>query len=119
MNIDSEISRLHFENFLWFLFIILSCLNIYGDYDEELFLKKHDVYYKRESHAIFTFTIMITLFIYLYFFIRNYKAYELASEREKRLYSIKLLGSAFFISGVLCLLYFQLYVKSFVGSPLI
>lgn len=119
MNIDSEISRLHFENFLWFLFIILSCLNIYGDYDEELFLEKHNVYYKRESHAIFTFTIMITLFIYLYFFIRNYKAYELASEREKRLYSIKLLGSAFFILGVLCLLYFQLYEKSFVGSPLI
>lgn len=83
MNIDSEISRLHFEDFLWFLFIILSCLNIYGDYDEELFLEKHNVYYKRESHAIFTFTIMITLFIYLYFFIRNYKAYELASEREK------------------------------------
>ena len=119
MNIDSEISRLHFENFLWFLFIILSCLNIYGDYDEELFLEKHNVYYKRESHAIFTFTIMITLFIYLYFFIRNYKAYELASEREKRLYSIKLLLIAFFISVVLFLLYFQLYEKSFVGSPLI
>lgn len=47
MNIDSEISRLHFEDFLWFLFIILSCLNIYGDYDEELFLEKHNVYYKR------------------------------------------------------------------------
>lgn len=114
MNIDSEISRLHFENFLWFLFIILSCLNIYGDYDEKLFLEKHNVYYKRESHAIFTFTIMITLFIYLYFFIRNYKAYELASEREKRLYSIKLLGSAFLFQ--VC---FVFYIFSFTKNLLL
>ena len=35
MNIDSEIKRLDFEDFLWVVFMILVGLNIYGDYDDK------------------------------------------------------------------------------------
>lgn len=119
MNIDSEVSRLHFENFLWFVFIVLSCLNIIGDLNDEIFLKENNLYYKKQSNLIFTFTIMVTLFIYLYYFIRNYKAYELSTDDQKQMYFIKLLGSSFFVLGVFCLLYFQINQKSFLGSPVI
>ncbi len=70
MNIDSEVSRLHFENFLWFVFIVLSCLNIIGDLNDEIFLKENNLYYKKQSNLIFTFTIYLFIFIILLEIIR-------------------------------------------------
>ena len=57
MDIENDISRLHFENFLWILFIILACLNILGDYDDEKFLNTNFFSYKEESNYIFIFTL--------------------------------------------------------------
>lgn len=119
MNIDKEIFRLDFENFLWFLFIILSFLNICGDNDDKKYLKSGESYYSREANHIFTFTLAVTFFIYLYFFVRNYKMYEAVSDSRKKLYLIKLLGSSFLIAGTICLWYFQNKESLFVGSPAI
>lgn len=119
MDIENDISRLHFENFLWILFIILACLNILGDYDDEKFLNTNFFSYKEESNYIFIFTIFITLVIYFYFFIRNYELYRLASVNEQNQYFIKLFGSSLLIVGTLCLLYFQINEKNFIGSPVI
>ena len=55
----------------------------------------------------------------IYFFIRNYKAFEKANDNEKKLFAIKLLGSALLISGVICLIYFQFKQVDFVGTPVI
>lgn len=107
MEMDKELFRLNFENFLWVVFILLAVLNIYGDVDDKKFLQTHCSYYKEESHRIFTFTLVVTLLIYLYFFIRNYHKYNEVDYFEKHLYSIKVLGSFFLIVGILCLLYFQ------------
>lgn len=116
-NVYGEIRRLDFENFLWETFIILSLLNIYGDNDDKKYLQSKDNKYKEKSNKIFTFTLIVTFFIYVYFFLRNYNSYEKATESQKNLYLIKLLGSAFLIAGVLCLLYFQTRQTSFIGSP--
>lgn len=116
---DKEIFRLEFENLLWVIFIMLSLLNIYGDLDDEKFLKTNNTSYKMESNYIFNFTLTVTLFIYLYFFIRNYKKYMEVNNYQKKLYSVKLFGSIFLIVGVICLLYFQSHQNSFVGSPAI
>lgn len=118
-NIYKEVQRLNFEDFLWLTFAILSLLNIYGDYDDKKYLKSGNNIYRIESNQIFTLTLVVTFFIYLYFFIRNYKNYEVSAENEKKLYSIKLLGSAFLIAGIICLLYFQTRQTSFIGSPAI
>ncbi len=37
--------------------------------------------------------------------------------KKKKLYEIKLLGSAFLIAGVLLLIYFQTHQNDFIGSP--
>ena len=75
---------------------MLSLLNIYGDLDDEKFLKTNHTFYKVESNYIFNFTLTVTLFIYLYFFIRNYKKYEAIDDSQKDIYLVKVLGSAFF-----------------------
>lgn len=119
MSIENEIFRLQFEDFLWIVFIVLACLNIWGDYDDRLFLRSNNSFYKEESNRIFNFTLFITFLIYLYFFIRNYKKYMEVNNYQKKLYSVKLFGSIFLIVGVICLLYFQSHQNSFVGSPAI
>lgn len=76
MNMNSEIFRLNFEDFLWSIFIILAVLNIQGDYDEKKYINSHNEIFRNESNSIFTLTLTITFFIYLYFLVRNYNFYK-------------------------------------------
>lgn len=118
-NAYKEIQRLNFEDLLWIIFALLSLLNVYGDYDLKKYIESHDNEYKSESDKIFTLTLIVTFFIYVYFFLRNYKVYEQVLENQKKLYSIKVLGSIFLIVGIVFLLYFQRKQTSFTGSPAI
>ena len=119
MNRESfeEIKRLNFENLIWIAFVILSLLNIYGDNLEKDYLTTNNKEKEKHANSIFEITLIITFFIYIYFFQRNYKAYHKASLDEKKLYLIKLLGSSFLIAGVICLLYFQTKNSNFIGGP--
>ena len=117
MNIEDEISRLNFEDFLWFIFALLCFLNIKGDYDDKEYLKTKNNYYKDESNKIFEFTLIITSIIYFYFLFRNYIFLKRVNDSQKQLYSIKLLGSSLLLAGVICLIYFQANNSSFIGSP--
>lgn len=116
-SIYSEIDRLNFENILWFIFIVLSILNIIGDNYEKKFVSFNDYYYKMEANKIFEFTLIVSFFIYLYFLYRNYNSMNNVSNYMKEFYEIKFLGSLFLIIGILCLIYFQEKQTSFVGSP--
>lgn len=98
---------------------MLCFINIYGDYNDKEFLKTNNTYYKNKSNNIFEITLFVTILIYLYFFTRNYKAYQKASDDQKKLYIIKLLGSSLLIAGVICLIYFQINQSSFIGAPAI
>lgn len=113
----NELERLNFEDFLWIIFAILCLANVYGDYNEKEYLKTHDFNFEIKSNQVFELTLIITFFIYIYFFIRNYKFYEKVSEEKKQLHLIKLLGSSFLLAGVICLIYFQFHQTSFIGSP--
>lgn len=115
----NELERLHFENFLWIIFGILCFMNVYGDFKEEEYLITNDKSFENQSNTIFEFTLIITFFIYVYFFTRNYKFYKEASENEKSLYCIKVFGSSLLIAGIICLIYFQTNQTSFVGAPAI
>ena len=104
---NSEIFRLNFEDFLWSIFIILAVLNIQGDYDEKKYIDSHNEIFRNESNSIFTLTLTITFFIYLYFLVRNYNFYKQVPSYQKQAYLIQLYGSAFLVAGVCLLLYFQ------------
>ena len=63
-----EINRLNFEDFIWLIFIILGLMNIFGDYNEKEYLKSNNRMYENYANEIFELTLIITLFIYFYFF---------------------------------------------------
>lgn len=113
----SELKRLHFENVIWIVFAGLCVLNILGDNDEIFYIERNDVSYKNEANTIFELTLTMIFFIYLYFFNRNFKQLNKASSDKKALYEVKVLGSIFLISGIICLIYFQKKQKNFAGSP--
>lgn len=115
--IINELNRLNFEDFLWIIFIAIGIITIYGNYNQKMYIKTKDDYFNKKSNDIFEIALTTSLLIYIYFFTRNYKAYNNSSKEEKNLYEIKLVGSSLFIIGILCLLYFQEKQTSFVGSP--
>ena len=118
MNIfDDDIKRLNFEDYIWFLFAILSFLNIYGDYFQKEFLKSNNKNYENKANDIFLFVLIIGFFIYLYFLYRNYRIFLKTNDEDKGFFLIKLIGSALLISGSICLIYFQYKQKDFIGTP--
>lgn len=130
MNIDkiNELKRLNFEDFVWIVFIVLSILDIVADNYQKKYIITDISDFEIKANKLYTLIVFITLFIYLYFFYRNYKAYKKVNiyDKDKKLFEIKLLGSIFFLVGVLCLLYFQINNGSnndnnniFVGGPIL
>lgn len=116
-NIENELKRLNFEDILWLIYVVLAFLNIEGDRLQKKYLNTNEYHYEKESNDVFLFTLIITLFIYIYFFLRNYKAYENANNETKNIFYVKLLGSAFLIAGAICLIYFQKNNENFIGTP--
>lgn len=102
-----ELKRLNFEDFIWIIFIINGFLNLSGDYCEKEYIKRHDYKYKEDANNLFSITVIISFLIYLYFWNKNYKAYQNCPQESKNLFLIKLMGSSFLIAGSLCLLYSQ------------
>lgn len=117
MNIfDDDIARLNFEDIIWFIFIGLSVLDIVGDKYLKDYIKNGEKAKEVVANKIFLFILIISLFIYIYFFIRNYRAYEKVKDDEKGLYLIKLFGSALLVVGVIYLIYFQYNNSDFIGT---
>lgn len=114
---QEEINRLNFENFIWIVFASLCILNINGDNLEKDYIETNNQNKHNEANRVFEFTLSITFLIYIYFFLRNYRALKKAPENQKRLYEIKTLGSLLLISGIICLIYFQKNQTNFEGSP--
>lgn len=115
--VQNEINRLNLEDYVWVIFIIISLANIYGDKLEKDYLRTNNKKFEDNANVIFEIVLLVTFLIYIYFWVRNYKAFAKACANEKRLYIIKLLGSSFLIAGVLCLLYFQTKNSNFIGGP--
>lgn len=104
---NQEIARLNFEDLLWITYATMSLLNVYGDYWDKEYVKTDDSDFQVRSDKIFKMTLTVTLFIYTYFFIRNYNNYKNAPEEKKTVFMIRVFGSIFIIVGVICLLYFH------------
>lgn len=129
MNHDkiSELKRLKFEDYIWIVFIALSILDIVADNYQKKFVVTDNSSYEQMANKLYTLIVFISVFIYLYFFLRNYYANRKKdkNDSDKYLFEIKFLGSIFFLVGVLCLLYFQVNISgnntgssgAFIGGP--
>lgn len=112
---NEEIKRLNFENILWVIFASICIINIVGDNEEIKYIMTNDTNEKKKANKIFEVTIFTTFIIYLYFATRNY--YALKKAKNKELYNIKFIGSLLLIAGILCIFYFQVKQRNFIGSP--
>lgn len=103
----NELKRLNFEDIVWIVYASSTISNVYGNYYDKLYLKTNNENYMNKANGIFEITLIITFFVYVYFFIRNYRMYKKASPREKELYYIRFFGTILILVGVVCLIYFQ------------
>lgn len=115
---DNDLTRLNFEDYIWIIFIGLGILNIVGDKYLKDYIKTNNKEDEKIANKIFLFILIISLLIYIYFFIRNIYAYEKCNEEEKELFFVKVFGSALVIGGIICLIYFQYNQNDFIGTPL-
>lgn len=108
-NNEKDINRLNFENILWFLFIVVSALNIYADELEIDFLKTNNKEKDKTANEIYLLVIIVVLLIYSYFTYRNYKQLEQKNPHEEDyfLYQIRLLGASLLVAGMACITYYQ------------
>lgn len=113
-NVEKMVKRLSFENIVWFVFIIISAMDIYGDEILKKDLLYNDKASGNRANNIFLIAILVSLLIYGYFLYRNYKDYQ---EYKNESYQIRLIGSFLIFTGVVCLLYFQLTTTVKVDSP--
>lgn len=112
-----ELEILKIEDILCIVFAILAFINLYGNQVQKKYVITRQYQYEEKANQIFTFTLIVTFLIYIYYLIRNYKNYKEVSKEKKELYRIKLMGSIFVIAGAICLLYFQTHNKTSVGAP--
>ena len=116
--IKGEIDRLNFEDLLWVIFIILSIMNIISNYYQKEFVVSNYQYYEDKANNISIVVLSILVFIYLYFFLRNYNMYNNKDNDVTNADFVKVVGSFLFIVGALCLLYFQVSSDdNFIGGP--
>ena len=102
------IKRLSFENIIWFVFIIVSVFDIYGDELLKKDLLYNDKISSDKANKIFLGSTIVSLLIYGYFLLRNYSDYK---KYKTKSYEIRLIGSILIIAGVICLLYFQVTTR--------
>ena len=115
---QQEINELHIDELIWGIFIFLSILNIYGDELEIDYIISNKFNSKTKAKKIFTLTVFISLIIYIYIAIRNYKNIE-SNEYNSYLGKIRFSGSVFIVIGVGLLLYFQLNSNSSNNSSVV
>lgn len=114
-----EINRLNFEDILWFVFIVLSILNIVSNNLQKEFIISDDEIYEDRANNISIKVLTILVFIYLYFFIINYRMYN-DKDNPTNYDFVKVMGSLFFVLGAICLFYFQVKGDdNFIGDPVI
>ena len=118
-NVELELNRLNFEDILWLIFIGLSIMNIVSNKYQKEYIISNKQYYEDKANNISICVLTILVFIYLYFFLRNYNMYN-NKDNSNSEDMIKVIGSFLFIIGTLCLLYFQINSKdNFIDGPVL
>ena len=107
---DSKINELRIDEVIWITFIILNILNIIGDeYEKDYYINNND---ERDILAkdIFTFTVFISLIIYLYILYKRYVTMKdtRLSGKDTSICDTRFFGSILVVTASILFLYCQI-----------
>ena len=83
------------DEWIWVIFIILSVFNIFGDELEKKFYREKDLSSKNLSKTIFTLTVLVSFFIYIYL---SYRKYQVISKNKAQGKKTDICETRFFAS---------------------
>lgn len=107
--IDNKIKELKIDEWIWVIFIILSILNIWGDECEKDYYFHQEELKDETAKKIFTFTVFISLCIYLYLLYQRYQKVKMAKilKEDANLCEVRLFGSILVVIATILFLYCQ------------
>lgn len=110
MKNNDKLKDLKIDEWIWGIFIFLSILNIFGDELEKDFYAKHHIKSDQTAKKIFTFTLFVSLLIYIYFLYQRYQQIQMAKARQEdpKICELRGVGSVLVVIASLLFLYCQL-----------
>ena len=117
--IQKQLSELKLDNILSVAIIVLSIFNIIGDLIEQESVTTNDNDKKLIAHNIYTLAVIGSIILYLIFFKRSKNSLDEAISNNKDTfpYKVRLIGSIFFVIGILCVFYFTVNEPQNTDSP--
>ena len=117
--IQKQLNELKLDNILSVAIIVLSIFNIIGDLIEQESVITNDQDKKVIAHNIYTLAVLGSIILYLIFFKRSKNSLDEATNENKDTfpYKVRLIGSIFFIIGILCVFYFTVNETQNIDSP--
>ena len=117
--IQKQLNELKLDNILSVAIIVLSIFNIIGDLIEQEAVTTNDEDKKKISSNIYTLAVIGSIILYLIFFKRSKNSLDEAIKKNENTlpYKVRLLGSIFFIIGILCVFYFTVNEPQNIDSP--
>ena len=117
--IQKQLNELKLDNILSVAIIVLSIFNIIGDLIEQEAVATNDEDKKKISSNIYTLAVIGSIILYLIFFKRSKNSLDKAINKNENTlpYKVRLLGSIFFIIGILCVFYFTVNEPQNIDSP--
>ena len=107
--IENQLARLNFEDFVWLFYSSIIITNVLGNYYEKNFLTTNSKMDEIKFNTIFEIVLILNSLIYVYLLIRNYNNYQRASIEEKNIYLVRVVGMILMLIGISCLIYYQDY----------
>ncbi|MCI6265228.1 MAG: hypothetical protein MR598_00085 [Erysipelotrichaceae bacterium] len=110
MKNQDQLTELKIDEWIWITFIALSLLNIFGDEYEKDYCLNNDIEKDRIAKKIFTFTVFISLLIYLYLAYQRYhKVKKLRLQcQDSKIWETRLFGSMLVVLATILFLYCQI-----------
>ena len=113
MNNNDRFNEIIFDEKILTIFIFLNILNFYADEVEVDCLYNNDKERIKLSKDIIIFTTFVTLLIYIYFVINNYKdVINNMDSPDSYVFNVRYVGSILIVIGLCCLLYFRIKTKN-------
>ena len=110
---DNLISDLKIDEIIWIIFIFLNIINIVGDECLISYYKDNKLDKNKQAKDIFTFSVFITLNIYIYLLYKRYKVYESNKIKngDTKICGIRLFGTILVLVATVLFLYCQIEDK--------